>query len=119
MTEDDGAGDLVDTQPNGLERLAKEKQDMEAEYGRQMSRAKEFILSLDNNLKREQQLSLRVEEENRKLREKMDRVTAEAEGIRTAANFQQAASQEEIATLRRQFEEEIASMKHIVEGDSL
>jgi hypothetical protein len=102
-------------QDGDFEQLLREKREMETEYGRQMSRAKEFILSLEGELKREKQMRLKHEEENRKLREKLDCLRTEAEGVRTAAALQQAASQEETATVRRQFEEEIASLRHIME----
>jgi predicted nuclease with TOPRIM domain len=105
-------------QDGDFEQLLREKREMETEYGRQMSRAKEFILSLEGELKREKQMRLKHEEENRKLREKLDCLRTEAEGVRTAAALQQAASQEETATVRRQFEEEIASLRHIMEGES-
>ena len=116
MTENSQEQGFERKHDEDLEQLSREKHDMETEYGRQMSRAKEFILSLEGELKREQQMRLRHEEENRKLREKLDNMTSETEGVQTAAALQQAASQEETATMRRQFEEEIASLKHIMEG---
>ncbi|XP_065830945.1 rab GTPase-binding effector protein 1-like [Oscarella lobularis] len=97
------------------EQFAREKRELEAEHGRQLALAKSFILSQENQLKKEQETRRRSDAEAKQWKEKLAALQLEAEDMKTAVALVQSHSEQEIYQLKKKYDEEIASLQHIME----
>eukprot|EP00118_Oscarella_pearsei_P000724 m.5653 g.5653 ORF g.5653 m.5653 type:complete len:939 (+) comp13730_c0_seq1:165-2981(+) len=97
------------------ENFVREKRELEAEHGRQLALAKEFILGQEGKLKREKDARIKSDTEAIMMSQKLEAVRQEAEGLRTAAALSETNSRQEMGEIQKRYEEEIASLQHIME----
>ena len=79
-------------------------------------RARQSIVSLSDQLKKEQETRRRSDAEAKQWKEKLAALQLEAEDMKTAVALVQSHSEQEIYQLKKKYDEEIASLQHIMEG---
>ncbi|KAJ7333734.1 growth factor [Desmophyllum pertusum] len=71
-------------------------------------------MTREDELAKEKTKHKATQEEARKLRNELHRVLAEGDGYRAAAALAESSQQEELQSLRTNYQEEIASLQHIM-----
>ena len=75
-----------------------------------------FILNLIDQLKRERGLTKEMELQINDLNARIEKLQADNEGIKTAAQLSEESKQDEFNALRSKYQEEIASLSRILQG---
>ena len=89
-------------------------------HGRRPIEIHPYLLShvvsqLDELAKEQEKLKI-AQEDAKKLENELNRVTDECNGYRAAAAFGESSQKEELVSLHNKYQEEIASLQHIMSG---
>ena len=76
----------------------------------------DFVIFFSEELKKEKAKLQAIQGEARKLRNELQKVLAEGDGYRAAAVLAEKSQKEELETMRSKYQEEIASLQHIMSG---
>lgn len=76
----------------------------------------DFVIFFSEELKKEKAKLQAIQGEARKLRNELQKVLAEGDGYRAAAVLAEKSQKEELETMRSKYQEEIASLQHIISG---
>lgn len=92
------------------EALVLEKSQMEMQFGQKRAQFRQLYLDVEEKLKAEKESSKQLEIQLRDLTKKNDDLRSEIEGVRIAA---QLSNEEQLSSIKRGHQEEIASLQHI------
>lgn len=90
------------------------KEQSEIEFGQRRAKFKELYLAREDELAKEQEKLKIAQEDAKKLENELNHVTDECNGYRAAAAFAESSQKEELLSLHNKYQEEIASLQHIM-----
>lgn len=96
------------------QQLLRSKEQNEIEFGQRRAKFKELFMAREEELKKEKAKLQAIQGEARKLRNELQKVLAEGDGYRAAAVLAEKSQKEELETMRSKYQEEIASLQHIM-----
>ncbi|XP_059165914.1 rab GTPase-binding effector protein 1-like isoform X1 [Physella acuta] len=104
-----------------LLQLQKEKTDLENDFGLKRAKFRELFLQKEDELKKERERCLAselkvkaMEEELSSMKDDMNKVRWELEGVRTAAAMSESSKQEEISGIIANYQQELASLQQLL-----
>ncbi|XP_025090931.1 rab GTPase-binding effector protein 1-like isoform X1 [Pomacea canaliculata] len=97
-----------------VQKLEKEKKELEADFGVKFAKFKELFLQKEAELRQKHDYWEQSRVELEKLKSDMGNVRQELEDVKTAAAMSEQAKQDEIASVRQQYEQEISSMQQLL-----
>ncbi|XP_074642216.1 rab GTPase-binding effector protein 1-like [Tubulanus polymorphus] len=94
--------------------LLQEKHNCEEEFGQKRAKFKELFLQKENELMKEKNAVSAAQVEIEQLQLKVNRLQTEVDDIKTATVLSESCRQNELDELQRQYQEELASLQHIM-----
>ncbi|OWF53312.1 Rab GTPase-binding effector protein 1 [Mizuhopecten yessoensis] len=97
-----------------LATLQQEKENIEADFGQKRAKFKEIYLQKEEELRKEKLAVQESQEIAITLQEELEKVKGELEGIKTAVAYSESNKQDEIASIHKQCQQEVASLQHLM-----
>ncbi|KAJ8312200.1 hypothetical protein KUTeg_009573 [Tegillarca granosa] len=96
--------------------LMEEIKQNENDFGQKRAKFKEIYLQKEEELKKEKEAVTKAKEEVKDLKLKVENLNSELQGIKAAVELSETSKQDEIENLRRDCQQEVASLQRLMSG---